>query len=143
MEPSKCDLLYSPPDIIKDFDGFISHICEWVGSRILCNEPVPAGTKIPLYGLATTAITQSGVFPGIGRYTVEEVFVRAGLYFLFFSFVLALISNHIGISVYITTKELFFSPSRLARLIEGYWQWCHESRSVELWWVIYGRHLVG
>jgi hypothetical protein len=74
VEPKDCDLLYSPPDIMKDFDAFVTWACEWISARVLRTES-PAG----LYGLATNVILKSGVFPGVGRYTVEEIFLRAGL----------------------------------------------------------------
>lgn len=99
--------MYTPPKIIESFDLFIDHVLSWIESRIL-DRPKPPKTsnklfddrwkseeereeflasvkrhqelKLPaLYGLAVDAILGSVLLPGVGRYTLEEVFFKAGL----------------------------------------------------------------
>jgi len=100
--------MYSPPKIVNNFDLFIDHVCEWIESRILKRRKPPKVSKklfddrwksqeemeefeedvrsyhelkLPaLYGLAMDAILGSGLLPGVGRYTLEEVFFKAGLF---------------------------------------------------------------
>lgn len=137
VKPDEHLRLYLPPDVVDDFNVFVIRACEWVNTRILHPKSAPPGAKLPsLYGLATTAVLQSGVFPGVGRYTME-MFLRAGLCYplelVSQLMTRLLISCWPGVSMYITVAELFFSPSHFARVIEGYWQWCRKSRSDVLW----------
>lgn len=95
--------MYSPPKIIDDFGLFIDHICEWIELQILQWPKLPKEPKklfdkrqkyeeyedeveryrelrLPvLCGLTMDAILGSGLLPGVGRYTLEEVFFKAGL----------------------------------------------------------------
>jgi hypothetical protein len=99
--------MYTPPRIIESFDLFVDHVLDWIKSRIL-KRPKPPKTsnklfddrwkskeekqefeanrkrhqelKLPaLCGLAMDAIIGSVLLPGVGRYTLEEVFFKAGL----------------------------------------------------------------
>lgn len=73
---------------MEDFHSFVTCVCELVDARIL--RPKPGTKPLGLYGLAINAIPQSRILPGVGRYTVEEVFLRAGLWTPFTPFNLLL-----------------------------------------------------
>ncbi|KAH6881220.1 hypothetical protein BKA70DRAFT_1446756 [Coprinopsis sp. MPI-PUGE-AT-0042] len=92
-------------DVYADFPGFLQAVVNWRTLRVK--------SKSARGGLACeVARGASHVFVGLGVYTVCEVFYFAGIHPL------------------LTEKEVFDSPSRLARLCNAFWQYAHNGRDV-------------
>ncbi|KAH6907740.1 WD40-repeat-containing domain protein [Coprinopsis sp. MPI-PUGE-AT-0042] len=92
-------------DVYSDFTGFLQAVANWRTLRVQ--------SKSARGGLACEiARGASQVFVGLGVYTVCEVFYFAGIHPL------------------LTEKEVFDSPSRLARLCNAFWQYAHNGRDV-------------
>ncbi|KAF8963011.1 hypothetical protein BDZ97DRAFT_1822588 [Flammula alnicola] len=92
----RSDLPSQQANIYTEYRRFLRQLVEWMQSR----RDRPRAQRT---GLAITIIRNtSEIFHGGGLYTMEEVFHKAGL------------------SINITERELFDSPSRTARLVSAF-----------------------
>lgn len=70
-------LMRRPPDVHKDFIGFLDSVVEWISSR--------RSSRKRRNGLAGKVIRDANqVWCGVGVYTSSELFFMAGMVFLFF-----------------------------------------------------------
>ncbi|KLO15001.1 hypothetical protein SCHPADRAFT_939128 [Schizopora paradoxa] len=91
-----------PADILKDKTSFLNTLVDWIKARDngRCDRSL----------LATQVVREANhVWAGVGVYTVNELFFMAGL------------------SPFLTECEVFDVPSRVARLVEAYYAYCHRS----------------
>ncbi|KAK7014556.1 hypothetical protein R3P38DRAFT_3000764, partial [Favolaschia claudopus] len=99
---SRAALLSAPTDFYSAEWAFFAGLATWIRTR--------RSSSIDRHGLATEAIRAAGdVFPGVGVYTVIELFFLAGL------------------SPQLTEAEVFDNPSRTARV--AYRTYLHESET--------------
>jgi hypothetical protein len=73
-ETSRDDLPAKHPDIYLDYQRFLVELVDWMTER-RGNNPTNVKSRS---GNAMSIIKSSGKFPGVGVYTITEVFHRAG-----------------------------------------------------------------
>ncbi|KAK6984366.1 hypothetical protein R3P38DRAFT_3292361 [Favolaschia claudopus] len=101
---SRAALLSAPTDFYSAEWAFFAGLATWIRTR--------RSSSSDRHGLAIEAIREAGdVFPGVGVYTVIELFFLAGL------------------SPQLTEAEVFDNPSRTARVGLSYRTYLHESET--------------
>ncbi|KAK7019281.1 hypothetical protein R3P38DRAFT_2975923 [Favolaschia claudopus] len=99
---SRSDLPPPPPDFYSPKWSFLADLAKWIRKRVNCDRS----------GLACEVMRANNeTFPGIGVYTVVELFFLAGL------------------SMQLTEAEVFTNPSRTARIALAYLQFLHRSET--------------
>ncbi|KAK6966925.1 hypothetical protein R3P38DRAFT_3151784, partial [Favolaschia claudopus] len=102
---SRSDLPPPPPDFYSPKWSFLADLAKWIRKRVNCDRS----------GLACEVMRANNeTFPGIGVYTVVELFFLAGL------------------SMQLTEAEVFTNPSRTARIALAYLQFLHRSEPQRL-----------
>ncbi|KAF8907003.1 hypothetical protein CPB84DRAFT_1769209 [Gymnopilus junonius] len=96
-------LPHLPADIVTEYPRFIEELVAWIQKR--------RATKSRREGIALNLIhSETEIFCGAGVYTIQEVFHRAGL------------------SPNLTEHEIFDNPSRTARLVAAFYEFCLNAR---------------
>ncbi|KAK6984303.1 hypothetical protein R3P38DRAFT_3269243 [Favolaschia claudopus] len=99
---SRTDLPPPPPDFYSPEWSFLADLAKWIRKRVNCDRS----------GLACEVMRANNeTFPGIGVYTVVELFFLAGL------------------SMQLTEAEVFTNPSRAARIALAYLCYLHRSET--------------
>lgn len=113
-------------DVYADFGAFLEALAAWIKLR---------RRHAQRTGLAYEVIRQQDdakkVWVGVGVYTVCEIFFIAGkLSDVFACCRSADILLCVGLSIFLTEKEVFDSPSRTARLANAFWQFAYNAQDL-------------
>lgn len=133
------DLPPAMADIKDEYFLFLEQLVKWMEVR--------RKSKSKRLGLAMLLVrTEKHIFSGVGVYTVEEIFHKAGMsvcvcLFIWpsysFFFHLENFFKHsslLGLAPNITEREVFDNPSRTARLVAAYYDYTHNMRQT-MWYV--------
>ena len=115
-------------DVYSNFGVFLERVVSWMSDRRhrsskRCNAAAMEVIR-----------KEPNVFPGIGVYSVTEVFHKAGKLSSELSLTISLIIIFAGLPPGITESELFESADRTARFCVAFYTFASEAHT-ELWYV--------